>query len=147
MANPGEAMTMSDTILLWQTIGVWVGAGLAAPLTIWAMFRQTQLAAHIAERGRRQECLEALLAAYKPGWPQSGRSYYRALNAVPALYASDRSVLERYRTFRDLGVQRDQARSRAEYSALLLRMAIACGLPLTEPDLAAALAEQWTSNT
>jgi len=110
------------------------------------MFRQTQRAARIAERGRRQECLESLLAAYKPGWPQSGRIYYRALNAVPALYAFDRAVLERYRVFRDLAVQRDHARARAEYLALLLCMATASGLPLAEQDLAAALAEQWTSS-
>lgn len=135
-------MSTSDKILLAQTVGVWV-AVLVAPATVWAMFAQTREAARIAERGRRQECLEKLLGLYEPGCLQGGPDFYRVLNTVPALFALEPAVLEQYRLFRDESVQRDTERRRRAYELLVLRIAAACHLPLTEADVTAAFSVQW----
>jgi hypothetical protein len=110
------------------------------------MFSQTREAARIADRGRRQECLERLLGLYEGGCLQSGPDFYRVLNSVPALFAHDGAVLERYRHFREQSVQRDTAQRCRAYEALVLRMAAACHLPLTESDVAAAFGVQWHSH-
>lgn len=138
-------MTTGDKILLAQTVGVWA-AVLVAPATVWAMFAQTRSAARIAERGRRLECLEKLLGLYEPGCLQGGADFYRVLNAVPALFALDPKVLAQYRTYRELAVQRDTNQRRRAYEALILRIAEACGQPLTEKDVSAAFAEQWSAS-
>lgn len=139
-------MTVSDKILLGQTIGVWL-AVLVAPLTVWAMFKQTQVAANLSKAARRQECVEKLLGAFAPGCLQSGPEFYRVLNAVPALFPYDKPVLEQYRHFRQLSVQRDTAQRQRGYEMLVVRMAAACGLALTEADVAASFSEQWTDRS
>jgi hypothetical protein len=136
-------MTTSDTILLAQTIVIGLGA-VAACFTIWAMFRQTQLAARIAHEGRRRECLERLLSlASTRKWPQSGAAFYRALNSVPVLFAFDRDVLEQFRLLREVEVHRDPVRGGEAYTRLLLLMAKASALTLTQADINAAFGSQW----
>lgn len=139
-------MTTSDQILLAQTVGVWV-AVIVAPATVWAMFRQTQLAANIAQQSRRQECVERLLALSLPQWPPRGGAFYRVLNSVPALFAFDRDVLELYREFRDLEVHRNKERSAEAYRRLLMSMAAASGLPLEREDIEASFGVQWGASS
>jgi hypothetical protein len=135
-------MTTTDTILVVQTAGIWA-AVIVAPATVWAMLKQTRMAAGLALKARRQECLERLLGLYEPKCLQSGPDFYRVLNSIPALFPHDAEVLKQYQHFRDLSVQRDQAQRQRGYAVLMLRIAAACGLPLTEEDLAASFAEQW----
>jgi len=136
-------MSTSDTILLWQTIGVWFAALVAAPFTVWAMFEQTRTAARIAEHARRQECLERLLGTSEPRGPQGSADFYRTLNAVPVIFAREPGVLTQYRDFRSVSVQREEMLREPAYRLLLVRMAAACDLPLTNADVAAALGPQW----
>jgi len=137
-------MGTTDKILLWQTIAIALGALVTAPITIWAMFRQTRLAARIAQESRRQECVERLLAlASHRTWPQTGRAFYRALNSVPVLFAFDRAVLEQFRLLREDAVHRDPARGGEAYARLLTLMAGASHLTLTEADINATFGPQW----
>jgi hypothetical protein len=135
-------MDTAETISLWQTVGVWV-AVVVAPGTVWAMFRQTQLAREIAESARRRECLERLVGFYEPRCLMSGRDFYRELNVVPILFPSEGRVLEAYRRFRDVAVLRDDERRMQAYEALVMTIAAACSVPLGEPDLKAVFAPQF----
>jgi hypothetical protein len=137
-------MGTSDKILLAQTIAIGLGV-LAALGTIWAMFKQTHTAASIADRARRQECVERLLALASPRkWPPAGDgAFYRLLNSVPALFAFDRDVLEQFRLLRQTEVHRDPTRGAEAYTRLLVLMAAASHLTLTEADIDATFGVQW----
>jgi hypothetical protein len=109
-------MSTSDKILLAQTIAISLSTP-AALLTVWAMFRQTQIAASLAQESRRRQCLEQLLSLASPRkWPQSGAAFYQALNSVPVLFSFDREVLDQFRVLRQLEVHRDPVRGGARWS-------------------------------